>query len=157
MAGNIFAKERSIITLSTTLSSMTNGSATSAGTTLDCRSAGNSAEDFLARFELVCQWATITGIVAGTIVADLYLVPALDGTNYPDLDTTAGSSRLPLSCYAGSFEAQKAPTANTNMRFVSPVVDLEPVLYAAYVLNKSGQTISANASLKGISVQAQYS
>lgn len=156
MAGDIRQKERSIVTLTSTGSSLTNGSAGSAGTDFDARAAGNFADDFAAQFELTCQWGTVTGITSGTNVADLYLIPKMDGTNAPDIDTTSGSSKLPNASYVGSFEAQKAPTASTNTRFVSPIVQFNPLLFTAYILNKSGQTISANWTLKTIGVQGQY-
>lgn len=158
MAGDIRAKERAIITLTSTGASLTNGSAGLANGTadFDARSTGNAPDDLRARFELLCQWATVTGISGGILVAELYLVPALDGTNFPDVDTTAGSSRLPASCYAVAFEATKAPTANTNMRFVSAPIDIDPLLYRPYIKNISGQTISANWTVKALTAQGQY-
>lgn len=156
MAGNIKAKERSAITLTSTGSSLTNGSAGSAGTDLDVRTSGNAEQDFQGQFELTCQWATITSIVKDTVAAELYLVPKLDGTNAPDVDTTAGSSALPRAAFVDVFTCVKAPTANTNMRLVTNIVNLAPRLYTAYILNKSGQTISANWTLKAVTDQAQY-
>lgn len=156
MAGDIRAKERAIVTLTSTGSSLTNGSAGSAGTDLDARAAGNFADDLQARFELTCQWATVTGITAGTPVAELYLVPKLDGTNLPGTDTTSGSSRMPAGTLVAVFDATKAPTANTDMRFVTGIVDLFPALYTAYIINKSGQTIAANWTLKAVGAQGQY-
>lgn len=158
MAGDIRAKERSIVTLTSSGSSLTNGSAGAGNGTadFDARSGGNAADDLQGQFELICQWATITGIVAGTIAAELYLVPKLDGTNLPATDLTAGSSRLPYSTFAGVFECTKAPTSNTDMRFVSANVSFNPLLYTPYILNRSGQTISANWTLKSVSVQGQY-
>jgi hypothetical protein len=157
MAGSFFFKERAIVTLTSSGSSMTNGTAVSVGTDLDVRSAGNAAEDFIARFQLQCQWATITGIGANTVVADLYLLPKLDGTNLPDVDTSSGISNIPFAAWVGNFVATKAPTANTNMLFISPPIDLQPLLYTPYLLNRSGQTISANWTLKVVSAQGQYS
>ena len=156
MAGNIKAKERSAITLTSTGSSLLNGSAGSAGTDLDVRTSGNAEQDFQGQFELTCQWATITSIVKDTVAAELYLVPKLDGTNAPDVDTTAGSSALPRAAFVDVFTCVKAPTANTNMRLVTNIVNLAPRLYTAYILNKSGQTISANWTLKAVTDQAQY-
>lgn len=158
MAGDIRSKERSIVTLTTTGSSITNGSAGVANATadFDARSSGNFPDDLVAQFELVCQWATITGIAAGTQVAELYLLPIPDGTNAPDIDTTSGSSRLPWASLASVFEATKAPTSNTNMRFVSAPVSFNPLLLRPYVLNRSGQTMSSNWSLKAVGVQGQY-
>ena len=156
MAGEIFSKERGAVTLTSSGSSLTNGSAGAAGTELDCTSGGNGAEDFQGQFELIAQWATTTGIVLNTVVAELYLVPKLDGTNLPDVDLTAGSSALPSPTFAGVFVAVKAPSTNTDMRFISASIPFNPFKYTAYILNRSGQTISANWTLKVVSVRAQY-
>lgn len=156
MGGDLRAKERAAVTLTSAGASITSGSAAAAGTALDARSAGNAADDFQAVFELTVQWATITSIAAGTIIAELYLVPKLDGTNLPDVDVTAGSSVLPASTYAGVFTATKAPAPNTDAKFVSARVEFDPLLYNAYILNRSGQTMTANWTLKAVSVQAQY-
>lgn len=158
MAGDIRAKERSIVTLTSSGGSLSNGSAGVANGTadFDARSTGNAPDDFQVQFELLCQWATVTGIVAGTVIADLYLVPLLDGTNLPDVDLTAGASSLPLTCLVGSFIATKTPTAATNARFPSALINIAPRLYRPYILNKSGQTISANWTLRNVSDQAQY-
>jgi hypothetical protein len=149
--------ERSAVTLTSAGSSLTTGSAGSAGTDLDVRTTAseNAKGDFTAAFLLICQWGTVTGIVAGTIIGDLYLVPKIDGTNAPQLDTTAGSSRLPYATRVGSFEATKAPTTSTDTYFIVPDVDLQPLLYTAYLLNRSGQTISANWTLKVVSAQVE--
>lgn len=158
MAGDLRAKERAIVTLTSTGASLSNGSAGAANGTadFDARSTGNFPDDLQAQFELTAQWATVTGIAAGTLVAELYLLPAPDGTNFPDIDTTAGSSSLPPEAYAGKFVATKAPTANTNTRFVTSNVQFNPLLHRPYLLNRSGQTISANWTLKAVSVQGQY-
>lgn len=156
MAGSILLKEQAIVALTTTGASLTSGSAGLASTQLDARAAGNAADLFSALFSLTTQWATVTGIAAGTVVADLYLVPAIDGATFPDIDTTAGASYIPFAMKAGSFVAAKAPTANTNMLFQSATVDLMPALYNVYIINRSGQTISANWALKVLAAAAQY-
>lgn len=158
MAGDLRAKERAIVTLTTTGSSLTNGSAGAANGTadFDARSSGNFPDDLQAQFTLLCQWATITSITVGVVVAELYLLPAIDGTNFPDVDTTSGSSAIPGAAFAGAFVCAKAPTANTDMLFISPIVQFNPALHRPYILNRSGQTISANWTLKAIGVQAQY-
>jgi hypothetical protein len=154
MATSLILKEQALVVLTSTGASLTSGSAGSAGVTLDARTAGNAADFFAALFELTAQWATVPA-GAGTVIADLYLVPALDGTNYPDVDVTAGASYIPFSMRVGSFVASKVPTAATNARFVSNSVDLLPVLYQAYIINRSGQTISVNWSLKVAASAAQ--
>jgi hypothetical protein len=156
MAGDLRQKERTIATLTTTGASIATGSAAAAGTAFDARSGGNAPDDFQAQFELVCQWATINGIVKDTVAAVLHLVPKLDGTNAPTMDTTAGAYVMPSGTFVDVFTCTKAPTANTDMRFITNLVTIAPRLYDAYVLNKSGQVISANWSLKVVSDQGQY-
>lgn len=154
MAGDIRAKERAIITLTSTGASLTNLSAGAAGTALDCTATGNAPDDLQARFELTCQ---VSGAVAaGLSVAELYLVPKLDGTNLPDLNTTAGASRLPATTLVGVFDTPTALSTSTTYRFVSAIVDLFPTAYTAYILNRSGVSISANWTLKAVTAQAQY-
>lgn len=158
MAGDLRSKERAIVTLTTTGTSLTNGSAAVANTTadFDARSSGNFPDDLQAQFEFICQWATVGSIAGGTTVAELYLVPLLDGTNLPDVDLTSGTSYLPPVTFATAFTATKAPTAATNTRFISGIVSFNPLLHRPYILNRSGQTISANWSLKAVGVQGQY-
>lgn len=156
MAGNILLKEQAIVTLTSTGASLTTGSSGLAGTQLDCRAAGNAADFFMASLSLTAQWATVTGIAAGTTIADIYLVPAIDGTNFPDIDTTSGSSYIPFTMRVGSFVASKVPTASTNALFQSAPIDLMPLLYNVYIINRSGQTMSANWTLKALAAAAQY-
>ena len=158
MPGKIAAAERAIVTLTTAGPSLSTGSAGVANATadFDARAGGNSPDDFQAVFELVCQWASVTGIVANSVAAELYLVPIVDGTNLPDVDLTAGSSALPLSGYASVFLCVKTPTAATNMRMPSFTVQFNPLLYRAYILNRSAQPMTANWSLRAVGVQGQY-
>lgn len=158
MAGTLFLKEQSIVTLTSTGASLTNLSAGVANGTadLDCRSAGNAAEVASAMFWLQMQWVTITGILNGVDVADLYLVPLVDGTNLPDLDLTAGASHISPNFYAGSFICDKQAVTNTNMLFTLGPVELFPVLYRPYILNQSGQTNTANWTLKVVAAQGSY-
>lgn len=156
MAGNILSKEAaSLATIGTTAATLATGSAVLVGQ-LDARAGGALADLFIALFSLTAQWTTITGIAAGTTIADLYLVPVIDGTSSPDVDLTAGASYIPYTMRAGSFVASKAPTAITNALFSSMPVDLFPTLYSVYILNRSGQTISTGAVLKAMGAAAQY-
>lgn len=155
MAGSILAQQGTIQTVGSTGATLATGTAVSLGA-VDARSGGNVANLFSALFSLTAQWATVTGIAAGTTIADLYLVPAIDDTNYPDVDTTGGASYIPFTMRVGSFVAAKAPTANTNALFSSGAVDLLPVLYTAYIINRSGQTMASGATLKVRGSAAQY-
>lgn len=159
MAGDIFAKERAIVTLTSSGGSLADLTAGVANGTadFDARTGGNAPDDMLCTFELLCQWTTITGILSGKLVAALYLVPLLDGTNLPDVNTTSGTSAIPPSAYVASFSAIAQAVTNTNMRFPSnPVPIYNPLLYRPYLLNQSGQTMSANWTLRVVSARAQY-
>lgn len=160
MAGNIPFLEGAIQTITSTGALAATGSAVLAGT-LNTSSGGPSATagKVSALFSLLAQWATITGITANTTIADLYLVPAIDGTNFPDVDLTSGASVIAFGYRVGSFVASKAPTANTNMLFSTASaapVELFPAIYNVYILNRSGQTMSANWTLKAQAAGAQY-
>lgn len=155
MSADFFAKERALIALTTTGASIATGSGAAAGTDLNCQTTGNAAEDFQAIFELIVQWVTITSIAVNTPIADLYLVPKVDGTNLPDIDLTASTSALPVGTWVGSFIATKAPTANTNARYVTPTVNLNPLKYTAHIINRSGQTMTANWTLNAVTWRAQ--
>ncbi len=164
MGGNIYYKERAIVTLQdrTNTSALATGSGLAAATAdLDVRAAGNAADDMLAMFELFCRWGTITGIVAGTVVAELYLVALIDGSNLPDVDLTASTSYISPPSFVGNFIAALAPVSATDMRFVLGPVPLFPAKYRAHVINRSGQTITTTSGqswqLRVVSAQAQYS
>jgi hypothetical protein len=157
MAGNLALKTGTTTTITSSGGSTTTGTATSAGT-IDIRSGGtaNLVEMIEAYFELTCQWGTTTGITAGTVIADLYLVPAIDGTNYATVDTTSGSSYISSNFRLGSFVSPKALSTSTDYKFATPVGPLFCTIYTVYILNRSGQTISANWTLKVLADQGQY-
>jgi hypothetical protein len=158
MAGDLFTKEGTIATLESSGGSLTTGTAVAAATLLDLRAGGTSGalQNLYFQCEFVCQWATVTGIVKDTVAAELYLLASLDGTNYPDVDTTGGSSALSDVGYLGNFKCIKAPAANVNMRINSPFFFRPPFLYKPYILNRSGQTISSTWTLKVMSARGQY-
>ena len=156
MPGKILLSEQAIVTFAAGAAALASGSGALVGT-LDCRAGGNAPDMFAALFSLQVQWATVTGIAAGTSVADLYLVPVLDGATVPDVDMTGGASYVPFQHRVGGpFVAAKAQTAATNALFQSGVVELMPVLYNVYIINRSGQTISSGWTLKALAAAAQY-
>lgn len=160
MAGDLFSKAGAIATLEASgASTLATGTAVEANdAVLDVRSGGlaGAVENLEFVFELVCQWVTVTGVLLGVVAAELYLVPAIDGTNYPDVDLTGGASALPHPTYVGNFTLIKQAVTVTDLRFPSPKVRLFPLQYKAYILNRSGQTISAGWSLKVFSARYQY-
>jgi hypothetical protein len=162
MAGNIFWKEQAIVTLTSALGALVNnGGGVANGTAnLDCRTAGNAAEMFTSAFELTVQWGTVTSITSGTIVGDLYLVPAPDGTNFEQVQIANASTDFITSNYrVGSFvNAIPSGTIATGTNYLFGIVnvDLQPLLYKPYIINRSGQTYTANATLKVVAAQVQY-
>ena len=159
--GNLQSKElgASGVTITSTGASTTNITATSAGT-LDMRSGGTTGavQPLSGYFELTAQWSTVTSIVSGTPVADLYLVPSADnGSNYATVDTTSGAGFIPSALRFGSFvNALASPSGSTNYRFATAFGDVYPDIYTVYIINRSGQTLSANWTLKFFPIEGQY-
>lgn len=151
MAGNIYLKEAAAVTLESSGDSLVNGSELLAETTFDNRSGGNGAQSLWANFEL--NGGLGTGVAEGTIYAELYLVPALDGTNYAEMDAT--NHKFQSNCFVGSFVVNKNQTGAQRMVILG--VPLQPLLYKVYILNKSGQTISSTWTLIVVPVMQQYS
>lgn len=92
---------------------------------------------FWAALEFVGSWASAP-TAASTI--EIYLVPALDGTNYADLSNTTPNPNqlravLPVQGVTGA------------QRIVVDDVKLAPYLYKAYIRNQTNQTISAGWSV----------
>lgn len=97
--------------------------------------------------ELTCQWATITGIDPGDGVAELYAVPSLDGTNYPAVKLTATAFLSP-AWYKSTLTCSLAPTATVDMRFHTAEFALQPLLHKVYLVNRSGQTMTAGWTVR---------
>lgn len=150
MAGNILLKEVSAITLEGNgASTSTNNEVEANDAQLDNRSGGNAAQAFFASFELVVGFGSAP---AAGVAIELYLVPALDGTNYAEIDTT--NHLLQAANFRGSFVVLKAQTG--TQRLVLEGVMLQPLLYKAYLLNKTAQTMSSGWTLKAVVAQGQY-
>lgn len=130
MAGDIKGKTPGATTMmSSELNSLANGSFAAQSTGYD----NSSTLAPLGDFELVA--ATGSNMTANN-QCELYLLPALDGTNY------AGTSGPPPNCYVGSFTVQ----AETSGRYVLRDVSLPLSLFKAYLKNGSGQAFSASGS-----------
>lgn len=149
MAGNIFLKEATAVVLQNDNGGSTaNGVGVAASTSLDNRSGGNGAQNFWGNFEL--KTAGFGSSVTAGVTVDLYLVPAIDGTNYCDVTSSIPNT----SYYVGSFVliTGSAATRSTVLN-----VPLQPLLYKAYLYNQAGQTMSANWGLRVVTSQEQYS
>jgi hypothetical protein len=159
MAGSIKWQEGAAQTIGTTAAVLATGSGVLLGQ-IDARAvaAGAMADAFSAIFTLAATWATVTGIAANTTIADLYLVPSIDGgVTFPDVDLTAGASVIAYPHRWNSpFVASKAPTASTPMNFATLPGDLFPAVYSVYLINRSGQTMSVGAVVKGQAFAVQY-
>jgi len=139
-------KTGTVESVTTALPTAANGSAVSAGD-LDFTAAGSNAnlrEMLFGRIRGTLKWATVTNIGAGTVIADVYFVPKLDGSNPPQIDTTAGTSFIPATYRVGELIAARIPTANTATIFDSRWFELHAEKVTVYLLNRSGQTWNAS-------------
>lgn len=115
--------------------STTNNSANAAGTDLD------NTTELAHTYSFELNGGFGSSVTAGEDI-DLYLVPKLDGTNAAD----AGSAVYQPSHFAGTFITPTTGTAARRMTIEG--VTVGPYKYTAYLHNKSGQTLSANWTLK---------
>lgn len=145
------------VTLTSTGASVADKTASSVGV-IDLRAAGttNLAQALAAYAELTCQFTTITNITVGKVVGEFYMVPAIDATNYADIDTTSGSSYISRNYLCGTFYAHKQFVTATNYRMATAPFDLFPTIYTGYVLFLAGQTVTANWTLKMMAAKGQY-
>jgi hypothetical protein len=145
MPGNVTLKQGTTATLESSGGTLATASVVAASSTYD-----NSANDnFWAGFELNTGFAVAPSV--GTSI-ELYLVPALDGSNFADVDT--GTPTMPLNCFVGSFAVVKSQTG--AQRLVITGVPLMARLYKAYVYNKAGQSMSSGWTLKLFPDLEQY-
>lgn len=159
MAGTLKNEEGTITTITSTGSGLANNSATLAGA-LDLRlgGSGNSIGDYDGIFDMTVQWSTITGIDKDTVVAEIYAVPSLDGgSTYPDVDTTAGASKFAQNYLVAYIVASRTATSNTNMLMASTPAVFQALKYNIYVKNTSGQTMTANWTLRVLTEHGKYS
>jgi hypothetical protein len=148
--GEVFLKERAIIVLQdNTSGTLANAAlALAATSTLDNRTGGNAGEDFWANFELLTGFAVAPAV--DVVASELYLVPALDGTNFAEADT----AKLQANTFVGTFVVLKAATA--QQRLVLLNVPLQPLLYRVYLINRSAQTMAAGWQLRVVTAREQY-
>src|SRR5262249_7930164 len=141
MAGDLKLKQQQAAAYAlqdNTSSDLTNASAVAAATAAIDNATNLADTDAV---ELVGKAATGWGSAVGPgVTVDLYLVPALDGTNYGDVDVSTPT--LPANCYVGSFTTVAASTTN-GCRLVITGIPLQPRKYKAYIKNNAGQTLKA--------------
>lgn len=124
--------------LSTELNSLANAAAALASSGYD-----NATNLYLwAMFELNVQFGSSP--TAGNTV-DLYIIPAVDGSNYDDAVTGASGS-APSTSYVGGFPLRAVTSAQKVPIGVARRVDLPPVPFKVFVVNNSGQAFPASGS-----------
>lgn len=131
--------EAGTVVMVSELTSLSNNSGT-AGTAY----VNGTQLNFVADFELNC---TLSGTVAAQTPIELYLLDAIDGTNY---NTVAGGT-APLSAFVGSFTLTPGGTVcRTPLRSVPlPLSSFKP-----HIRNTSGVTInSGTLTMKAAQVQ----
>jgi hypothetical protein len=91
---------------------------------------------FWGDFELNATYA-----VAPTAnkTVDLYIIPALDGSNYDD----GSASILPITCYVGSFVVRNIATAH---KLVLRGIPLPPTPFKAILYNAADQALGASGN-----------
>lgn len=130
-------KDGSIATVFTTeLNSLADGSRV-----LSSAIDNDAGLDLYADFELVVQY-TSSAPAAGVIAAELFLLPTVDGTNYPE----GGTSLDPQQALkVGTFESRNGSTSATE-RLVVSGVSLPPRDFKILLKNISGKTLASSGN-----------
>ena len=117
--------------LTTDLNSLTNGSTSAASAALD----NTTALDLFA--DLTLTIATQGGARSAGANVAVFIVQALDGTNYDDVHS--GTAEL-----VALFTLDAATTARQSTRRDVPI---PPGLYKFFVVNNTGQTLAASGNI----------
>ena len=118
-------------TLTTELNSLANGSASSASTAID-----NSSDCYLYH-DLTLTVATQGSARSTGAIVSVYIVMALDGTNYDNV--VAGNAEL-----VAVFSLDAATTARQQTRRDIPV---PPGLFKYFVVNSTGQAFASSGNI----------
>lgn len=122
----------------TVLSTDLNALANNAASALSAAIANQTNGDIEGRFELNVTFGTAP---TADSVVEVYLVPALDATNYADYSPTGPI--VDQATWAGSFTLRAVTTAQ---RRVTRPCALPPTPFKIGVVNKSGQAFPASGS-----------
>lgn len=122
--------------LDTGLNSLANAARAISGT-ID----NDAGLDLYCDLELVVQWDT-SAPSAGTKIAEVYLLPSVDGTNFPE-----GSSSLTpqKSLLVATFESRN-PSISATERLVASGIPLPPRDFKLLLVNTSGQTYETSGN-----------
>lgn len=118
--------------LTTGLDSLANGSR-AISSALD-NDADASAKNLYGDLELVVRYGGGPP-AAGTKVAEVYLLPTVDGTNYPEGSTSVTPQKALL---VATFES-RVPSTSATERLVVFGITLPPRDYKLLLVNTSGQ------------------
>lgn len=97
---------------------------------------------FMGTAELTCSLSGFGANVQANQNVDLYLIPSIDGTNFP----TASTSGLPFNGYAGSFTTPVSGNVGRLRMAVDGIV-IQPNSYQTWLYNNTGQTLTSGWSL----------
>ena len=119
----------------TTLNALTNNSRAISNATGDLDNGTDL--DLFGDFELLVDIQVAPSV--GAKIAELYLLPSVDDTNFPDGSTSITPQAILL---IGVFEARQAITG--DLRMVLPGIPLPARKMRFLLINVSGQTFGAN-------------
>lgn len=136
MATDFVLKQGTTTVVQTSGASLTNGTAVACTT---ANLANQSNLDMFVTFELVGSFGSAPTIPAAF---EVYLVPANDGTNFADINTTSGTSYGSPGMFAGLIPVVLSQTASQRMTGTFRV-EVGPRLYKVYLLNRTGQTLTS--------------
>jgi len=97
--------------------------------------------DLYADFELVVRYTT-TAPAAGVITAELFLLPTVDGTNYPEGSSSLDPQQM---LKVGIFESRNGTTSATE-RLVLTGIPLPPRDFKVLLKNTSGFSYYSTAN-----------
>lgn len=140
----------------TTTTVQTSGGSLANGTAVACSTANLANQtnlDSYVTFELVAGFGTSPTPPQSI---EVYLVPANDGANFADVNTTSGSSYISPSMFAGVIPVVLAQTASQRMMSAA-VIPVGPRLYKVYILNRTGVAMSFGWALNVYGMRYQSS
>lgn len=121
--------------LTTELNSLANGSMTALSAEVD-----NSTNKYLYA-DVEVALASINPTGAPTV--DLYLVPTVDGTNYPEFDTGASPTAIVLNYLVATLNIKTGSAAH---RAIARMIPIPPGKYKWALRNATGVSLAASGS-----------
>jgi hypothetical protein len=96
--------------------------------------------DLYADFELLVKYAGSTPSV-GARIAELYVIPTIDGVNYAE--GVSGAVDPQRTLLVGAFESRN-PSTSAAERLIIPGISLPPRQFRVILKNTSGQTFASS-------------